>query len=160
MSSPGLKVCVGSSPLGFHVQTARPATQASPPPPPLTCQFFRSVRTLALDCMRQLLVWPGLREAAQQPALCALLAAFHKDAPLQLEGEAGCCKMCRGGVVGGFAGVEQQGRAPAAVLAYLPTSDPFTCPFIIHTSRQRGGCRPAHPGQECVDLLCGSRARA
>lgn len=45
------------------------------------------MRTLALDCVRQLLVWPGLTEAAQRPALCALLAAFHKDAPLQLEGE-------------------------------------------------------------------------
>ncbi|PRW44427.1 Fanconi anemia group D2-like protein [Chlorella sorokiniana] len=44
------------------------------------------VRTLALDCVRQLLVWPGLTEAAQRPALDSLLAAFHKDAPLQLEG--------------------------------------------------------------------------
>lgn len=45
------------------------------------------MRTLALDCVLQLLVWPGLTEAAQRPALCALLAAFHKEAPVQLEGE-------------------------------------------------------------------------
>lgn len=45
------------------------------------------VRTLALDCVRQLLVWQGLTEAAQRGALRALLAAFHKEAPMEVEGE-------------------------------------------------------------------------
>ncbi|KAL4445301.1 hypothetical protein ABPG77_011126 [Micractinium sp. CCAP 211/92] len=39
------------------------------------------VRTLVFDCVRQLLLWPGLSEAGNRPVLRALLAAFHKSGP-------------------------------------------------------------------------------
>jgi hypothetical protein len=56
------------------------------------------VRTLALDCVRQLLVWPGLCEPANLPLLQALLAGFaEKGAQPLSEGEwpnASQCMLC------------------------------------------------------------------
>lgn len=43
------------------------------------------VRTLVFDCVRQLLLWPGLSEAGNRPVLRALLAAFHKSGPQAVE---------------------------------------------------------------------------
>ncbi|KAL4428110.1 hypothetical protein ABPG75_002199 [Micractinium tetrahymenae] len=43
------------------------------------------VRTLAFDCVHQLLLWPGLTEPGNRPLLRALLAAFHKAGPQPVE---------------------------------------------------------------------------
>lgn len=45
----------------------------------------RRVRALAFDCVRQLLLWPGLTEPGNRPLLRALLAAFHKAGPQPAE---------------------------------------------------------------------------
>ena len=52
------------------------------------------MRTLALDCVRQLLLWPGLAEPQHRPVLQAVLAAFHKEAPVPLQGEQAGAGVC------------------------------------------------------------------
>lgn len=66
--------------------TAQPSAVilASTQPQPAARTACR-VRTLVFDCVRQLLLWPGLAEPGSRPVLRALLAAFHKSGPQMLE---------------------------------------------------------------------------
>jgi hypothetical protein len=122
------------------------------PIPPWSCPGLRChrVRTLVLDCVLQLVLWPGLAEPQHRSLLLAFLKAFSRDPAAAAEGVDGG----DGGAVARLAPAcrphhQSQGHVVAAVVGVGALRRDAACgPSLLPR-----GCRHQQAGQGLLHLL-------